>query len=445
MHSDEATSGNPLRTDSASNNSETSASERPVRPIADMPSPNETNQEAVPDGRGHFFGLHFPTFLETCRLGINHAVTYIVLARGTQADNRTTTWSTNSVETYTRISRKKAQRCIEELEEAKLIERVGGTKHRPIRAVFEPPRKKHTNLAGETLDDDGERIMNDLPLADRGRTKKVKNRLLEMATEGWVELIDGKWHPQNGVKLIPPKADLVWVPNSLVDGLEGGNSPSEVLRQTQCQWTLCLLISLYKAHELTFSQGVSTEVLLEAYKRRKLDEYREFDMFEFTRDGPRVRPEAEMVTIFENSDSDKSASAQFFEALDTLIRLGLVTFIPHLFDGPEGEVLFPLAEPRDGADATNAEGKLFDAVKAASTTHCPDNRERITKPGEGVPLKVLVQNHMRKAQLIGIARLRHRPRTTVTAEWYSQSDEWDNWTELYQNLSRETRLAKVLA
>ena len=56
-----------------------------------------------------------------CGLGINPAVAYLVLARGTGADNRTSTWSVQAVENYTSISRGRAQDAL------KTLQRVGLT------------------------------------------------------------------------------------------------------------------------------------------------------------------------------------------------------------------------------------------------------------------------------------------------------------------------------
>ena len=419
--------------------------DRRVRPVADIPSPTLESDEGETQGRGHFFGLHFPTFLEACKLGMNHAVSYLILARGTQADNRTTTWSTNAVEKKSLISRPKAKECISDLTERKLVEHVGGTKHRPVRALFAPPEPAFGNRAGEILDSEGEAIMRKMPLAVKGQTKRLTAKLEQLATDGWITKGADYWQPTKDVMLIRAKADLTWLPNSLVDGISGQNSPVELLRQTQDVWTLCLLISLYKHHELTFSQGISHDTLLETYTRKKTGEFREFDMFEFCRDGPRVVADSDLVRNFEESPSERDALSQFFEAIDLLKRLGLVTFVPHLLDGPEGEILFPLVEPQKGADVTEAEGKLFEAVDAAATSLERMKGYPTAKRAANSPIKVLVQNHIGKAQVRGIARMRHRPRTMVTAEWMAQSERWDQWTSLYERLDRDIRLAKVLA
>ncbi|MDG6079722.1 hypothetical protein E3U23_11035 [Erythrobacter litoralis] len=307
-----------------------------------------------------------------------------------------------------------------------------------------PPEPDFTNPAGDVLDDEGAEIIRKLPLSVKGRTKRLVSKLTSMAEEGWVAEVGGQWQKAPQVKQARAKAELTWLPNSLVDGIGGQNSPIELLRQTQCVWTLSLLVALYRTHELTFSQGVPQETLEQTFSRKKVAEFREFDMYEFTGKRTAVDTGSDLVRLFANSPSEREASEQFFEAVDLLKRLGLMTFVPHLFDGPDGEVLFPLAEPKDGADFTDAEGRLFEAVDAASTSLERMKGYSPSKRAANSPIKVLVQNHIGKAQVRGIARMRHRPRTMVTAEWMAQSERWDQWTSLYERLDRDIRLAKVV-
>ena len=59
--------------------------------------------------RGGFFAVDSRVWAWVCQQEMNLAVAYLVLARDTGPDNRTTTWSTNAVGTYTSISRHRAR------------------------------------------------------------------------------------------------------------------------------------------------------------------------------------------------------------------------------------------------------------------------------------------------------------------------------------------------
>ena len=73
-------------------------------------------------GRRGFFAIDRRAWARACDLGMNAAVAYLVLGRGTGGDNRTSCWSVAAVEGYTAVSRGRAQAALKDLERAGLIE-----------------------------------------------------------------------------------------------------------------------------------------------------------------------------------------------------------------------------------------------------------------------------------------------------------------------------------
>ena len=71
---------------------------------------------------GNFFAVDSRLWERVCAFGLNEAVAYIVLARGTGRDNRTTTWSVESIERYTGISRHRAAAAVKDLQATGLPE-----------------------------------------------------------------------------------------------------------------------------------------------------------------------------------------------------------------------------------------------------------------------------------------------------------------------------------
>ncbi|MGI4945575.1 MAG: hypothetical protein ACRYHQ_34270, partial [Janthinobacterium lividum] len=76
--------------------------------------------ERAPDqqAKAGFFAVDRRAWHLVCDLGMNAAVAYLVTARGTGGDNRTTKWSAHAIETRTGISRSRAQAAISALERA---------------------------------------------------------------------------------------------------------------------------------------------------------------------------------------------------------------------------------------------------------------------------------------------------------------------------------------
>lgn len=65
--------------------------------------------------KGNFFAIGSREFDQACKLGMNQAVAFLVMARGTGRDNSTTSWSALSVFNHSGISRRRAQAAIESI------------------------------------------------------------------------------------------------------------------------------------------------------------------------------------------------------------------------------------------------------------------------------------------------------------------------------------------
>ena len=82
---------------------------RTLTDTAENEGPGPTGNSS---GGGDFFAVDRRTWARACSLGMNAAVAYLVLGRGTARDNRTTAWSVQAVEKYTSISRGRAQQAL---------------------------------------------------------------------------------------------------------------------------------------------------------------------------------------------------------------------------------------------------------------------------------------------------------------------------------------------
>jgi hypothetical protein len=62
-----------------------------------------------------FFSIDRGAFRCAAAGGLNAALAYLIMARGTGRDNRTTQWSVNAIEKYTGISRPNAAKAVKDL------------------------------------------------------------------------------------------------------------------------------------------------------------------------------------------------------------------------------------------------------------------------------------------------------------------------------------------
>lgn len=74
---------------------------------------------------GNFFAIDQRCWDYICNnLGINEAISYLILARGSLKNQKSSLWSVNAIEKYTSISRMRAKKAIENLQNNHLISNI---------------------------------------------------------------------------------------------------------------------------------------------------------------------------------------------------------------------------------------------------------------------------------------------------------------------------------
>jgi hypothetical protein len=186
--------------------------------------------------KGGFFAVDRRTWAKVCHLGMNEPVVYLVQARGTGRDNRTTAWSVESIERYAGISRHRAAASIKKLQSAGLTRLLrGGTKPKyelvPYADLMQPARQQLSPFEQYVVDlvARGEEI-------SKPRERQAAHRAV---AKGWLARGGSGRFAIRSVEL-----DRIWLPNELVTGASGETPPLELVRQTQDPMTLRLLRGL---------------------------------------------------------------------------------------------------------------------------------------------------------------------------------------------------------
>jgi len=52
---------------------------------------------------------------------------------------------------------------------------------------------------------------------------------------------------------------------------------------------------------------------------------------------------------------------------------------------------------------------------------------------------------MERVQLVGIARLRYRPKTKATAAWWAKQAQWLEWVQRYNEIAQNEALFRTSA
>jgi hypothetical protein len=328
-------------------------------------------------GRGEFFAVDRRAWAKACDLGINAEVSYLVLARGSGADNRTTSWSAEAINDRTALPWRKAKETIAALIKEGLVRQDAGGK-RPRYHLLPP-------------------------------------------------------------KPTTSKPQWIWIPNALVDGVGGATAPIERCRQSGriSDAALRLLVDLYDAQALMEYGGVHWRQIRERFARSQVAERGEYVIWGFERETKEVFMSAPFLQPHIKDKEQKASCKTFFDALKILELTGLVEFVEHIIDcddAERGEVLHPYAAYLNGEAA---EQEIGEAAHAAAESMLAEwRRESIERGSMDHGHLLPAKRHMPDVQMVGILRLRYRARTAATTVWLDNKN-WAEWAAKYAILAGE--------
>src|SRR4051812_34122750 len=185
--------------------------------------------------------------------------------------------------------------------------------------------------------------------------------------------------------------------------------------------TLRLLVDLYHVQNLRDDGGVSRKLMYQQYERIEVGHQAQFTIWAFWYktesviwSGPTSCHCREKLTEQEKAQG-KNIGVDWFRRTKQLERLGLLEWVPHLVesDGPEGEIIHPL-----GKGETSSLKDVLGASAGQAASAMLTSGQRSWAAERGLQLAPVL-HHVANVQLIGIARLRYRPRTRKTAAWWA--------------------------
>ncbi|MGK9282328.1 hypothetical protein [Sinorhizobium meliloti] len=259
-----------------------------------------------------FFAVDRRIWKQICSLGLNEAVSYLVIAAGSGRDHATSWWSATAIEKHTGMHHRRAKEAIQNLE-----------------------RNGFLSIQG------------------RGKLRRTS---LHRASSIEAVIASGSSHSE----LDEP--DWIWLPQALVEGAADEMPPIKLLRQSQDIDALRLFVELYYHHDLPGSGGIEWRQgigIRHRYIRVEAGEHGIYKVWAF-------KP------LPEGAETWEVAPFWFdgiWGAWGLLRRAGLIEFVPHLVeaDTKDAEIISPLAlntgEPGEkaiGAAATRA-GRLMAA------------------------------------------------------------------------------------
>jgi hypothetical protein len=141
-----------------------------------------------------------------------------------------------------------------------------------------------------------------------------------------------------------------------------------------------------------------------------------------------------------SGEAREAVAKEFWDALAALMALKLVEFVPHIFesDKPEAELIHAYAvnggEPWEKDLSAAAHEAGFHCLSSGQQQWTIEQRR----------LLVPVPSHIDKLAVIGIARLKYRPQTRMTAAWFAKSKQQaEAFMPIYQEIVRNAVASSV--
>ncbi|WP_267359802.1 MULTISPECIES: hypothetical protein [unclassified Methylobacterium] len=409
-------------------------------------------RKADGDGRtaehGGFFAVHREMWaIVSHRATMNQAVAYLTLARGSNFHARTSAWSADAIERYTAIGRGRVKEAIAGLMEAGLIVRKrGGTRplyYLPIADEFERMYAPGAALsdAERSVFEKVKAAKNGLQLADDEAEvgDELDRRRVLMKSEEYGYFL----HPDLDVAL---PEDWIWLPNNIVDGVEGRAGPVDQIRQTQDRLALRLFVDLYHSQSLASNGGLHWLMIREEYEKIPVGQQGIYEVFGFRSTGvmmwdtaPFVRPhltgEHETIKEADGTTAERdTGSTKVWASLRKLLQLGVVQFVPHLIDADtaEGEVIHPCPV----SNGVPGERAITAAAQDAAFRLLTEGQER-TALSKGYAPIIPLPRHLDNALMVGLLRLTHRAHTSATAKWMKGAEDWAQKVADYNRIAAD--------
>lgn len=381
-----------------------------------------TTKAAKGKTRGHMFLVDLPTYAAVCDLDDpDVAAVYLILAAGTGADNRTSTWSREAVNKRTGLNWRKADACIAKLEQAGFVRWLSGKGTRKPRLDLpmvdnRPRMQKHVAELAE-------RIMH----GEQPVTAKDKGAATIGKDQGWLAQDEGgTWY-----FLAERPMVKAYLPNALV-GDETGKATGEStivdrIRLSRDPMAFRLLVDLYALQDLAEHGGVNRASFYKKFEREKMLATGKFQIWRFYKKVQSVRwseglsHHARNPTEQEIADGweEDNPGAGFFGAASILEDSGALEWVYYLAEDNQSDStrVYPVAVERHGKVCWSELETIVGSYATRAACALSDNHAG-TWEGD-MPREFLLpaERLAREAALVGVPRLRCRAKTTNAARW----------------------------
>lgn len=376
--------------------------------------------------KGNFFAVDLPTFDKVCALGDpDVAAAYLVLAAGTGADNRTSSWSREAINRRTNLNWRKADTAIEKLEAAGLVRWIAkSTRKTRIDLVPVDNRRQLSRSEKEVVD----QVKAGQPVAHRPRIIEDAITSGHLARDGDGALI-----------YVEPKATApAWLPKSLV-GDEVGRTLDELtiverIRKSRSLLAFHLLVHLARRQDMAELWGIDRDVLEQQFARRRICKTSSVDILHFTRGQMQGR------AIVKPKVVDDKFWADFWESVRILEDAGALEWTYFVAEDadPASILIFPMASVRHGKIVPGTPETITGLYASAAGCALSERQHEDWEALAPIQFVAPIDRMNREAVMVGVPRLRGLAKTRNAARWQKERmDQCREWIAVFRGMLSE--------
>lgn len=245
----------------------------------------------------------------------------------------------------------------------------------------------------------------------RRRAKEAIDALIENKIVDLLEIKAGRF-PKYRISKPADDELLLWLPNELVDGAANEVPPITKIRERGEIDLLEKFIRLYGIQDLDGDGGIPRDVAWATFDREKICPIGHFVLYGFSEEKTQANNKGLFGDYVGKVDEDGNRGA--WTVLSPLFQMGLLEKVYYMAEStePDAELIYPVG-PHGTADAIwqlitwleegDGKGFAFQAQKHDT---------------QGIAPK-----HIKHAAMVGLYRLRYRPKTGKTSRWWAIEQE----------------------
>ena len=245
-----------------------------------------------------------------------------------------------------------------------------------------------------------------------GMARRRAQAAIEAIIEaGLAEVMQKGLKPRYKLKKPDDDKKLIWLPNELIDGAGNEIPPLTKLRETGNLDLLQKFIELYGIQDLDSDGGIPRSVVKSEYVRNMICPTGHFIVYGFS-DEKTSAYNTGMFKGYEKKKDEKGNPGPW-TVLSPLREMGLIEHVRYMAESADhdAELIYPVND------------KTEDAMLSLAEWFSESDASGFYREIEGAESFGIAPNHITKATMVGVFRLKYRPKTGKTSRWWAMESE----------------------